>query len=197
MKIKSIFALLTLCSVLAGCSTMKVTSERDDGYDFGLIVAYQWIDGPAEILDDADTYINEDIQTALNTELAKRNLREVTDAADAQVQIAYYVKLKEEVEYTAPASRDEPDFAGGFVYSRENSSWKYSEREPDLTVYAVEIGTLTVLVYDIATGERIWKGNLQTKIDRSQSPEQQKKRIQAAAEKLMARFPAAYFETGN
>jgi hypothetical protein len=168
---------------------MKVTCERDNDYDFSKLTAYQWIDGPAEVLDKEDTYINEDIQKALGAELANRGLRQVTDVEGADVQVAYYVKLREEQEYTSQANQDERDFSGGFVYRRESSSWSYEEREPDLTVYTVEIGTLTVLVYDAATGERVWRGNLQTKIDRSQPTEHQQERIRAAAEKLMVRFP--------
>ena len=191
MKLNSILALLALSAFATGCSTMKVTSERDKDYDFSKLGTYQWINGPAEILDEEDTYINEDIQQALGAELAKRGLRQVTDVKEANVQVAYYVKLKEGLEYTSTAAQGEREFSGGFVYRRESSSWSYEEREPDLIVYAVEIGTLTVLVYDTATGERVWRGNLQTKIDRSLPEERQQERISAAAEKLIYHLPVA------
>jgi len=190
MNIKSIFAALALIAFMTGCNSMKVTSEQDRSFDFGTIQTYQWIDGPAEILDDADTYINEDIQKALNTELANRGLRQTQDASAANVQVAYYVKLKEEQEYTTSAPPDDRDFSGGFVYNRESKSWSYAEREPDLNVYAVEVGTLTVLIYDAKTGKRIWKGKLKTEIDRSRPEDKQLARIRTAAEKLMARLPA-------
>jgi hypothetical protein len=189
MKPTSVLALLILSFLATGCSTMKVTSERDNDYDFSTLDTYQWINGPTEILNEEDTYINEDIKKALSTELTKRGLQQVMEVKGADVQVAYYVKLKEEQEYTSPSNQDEPDFSGGFVYRRESSSWSYEEREPDLTVYAVEIGTLTVLVYDAATGDRIWRGNLQTKIDRSLPEDRQQERIQAAAEKLMYHLP--------
>jgi hypothetical protein len=189
MNIKSTSALLLLVFFFAGCSTMKTTSERDPDYAFDKIQTYQWIDGPAEVLDEDDTYLNEDIQKALNQELVNSNWRQVLDAAEADVQIAYYVKLKEHHEYTAPANRDERDFSGGLVYSRETSSWSYQEREPDLNVYAVEIGTLTVLLYDTATGERVWRGTLKTRLDRSLPKDRQQERIRAAAEKIMSRIP--------
>ncbi len=190
MNIKSAFALLVLTSLATGCSTMKVTSEHDKSYHFGTIQTYQWINGPTDILDEEDTYINEDIRKALNSELAKLGMQQVSDAPKADMQIAYYVKLREELEYTDPAHQDERDFSGGFVYNRNNKNWSYEEREPDLNVYAVEIGTLTVLAYDAKTGKRIWRGNLQTKIDRSQPEEQQQELIRIATEKLLSRFPS-------
>ena len=186
MNIKTVLSLLAALAVLSGCGTTKTTSERDPDFDFAPIQTYQWIDGPAEILDEADTYINEDIQQALDAELVRRGLR---SAMAADVQVAYYVKLKEEQEYTSTANEDDRDFSGGFVYRRESKSWNYEEREPDLNVYAIETGTLTVLLYDAGTGKRIWKGTLKTEIDRSQPKDNQQDRIRTAAEKLMARSP--------
>ncbi len=186
MNIKTVLPLLAALAVLSGCGTTKTTSERDRDFDFSRVQTYQWINGPAKILDEADTYINEDIQTALDAELVRRGLR---SAIAADVQVAYYVKLKEEQEYTSPATQDDRDFSGGFVYRRESKSWSYDEREPDLNVYGIEVGTLTVLLYDAETGKRIWKGTLKTEIDRSQPKDNQQSRIRTAAEKLMARFP--------
>ncbi|MCF7817164.1 MAG: DUF4136 domain-containing protein [Kiritimatiellales bacterium] len=189
MNIKSIAALLVLVFFAASCSTMKVTSESDKSYRFDTMHTYQWIDGPAEILNEEDTYTNEDIKKALIHELANHNMRQVGNATEADVQIAYYVKLKEEHQYTDLAQREDGEISGGLVYSRESGSWKLAEREPDLNVYAVEIGTLTVLCYDAKTGQKVWCGTLKTKIDRSQPKERQQERIGIAATKLMDRFP--------
>lgn len=191
MKLVTALNLTCLLGILSGCSSMKATSEHDKEFDFSQIQSYQWIDGPEEILDKADTYINEDIQTALNSELISRGLQQASDSATADVQVAYYVKLREEQEYTDSTNPAERDFSGGIVYSRESSSWSYAEREPDVNIYTVEIGTLTVLIYDTKTGDRVWRGNLQTKIDRSQPKDKRQARINEAAKKIMARLPAA------
>ncbi len=190
MKIKPAFILLALTILSTACSTMKVTSEHDKNFDFSNIKTFQWIAGPADILNEKDTYINEDIQKALIAEFKKLGMQLTPEASKADIQTAYYVKLREELEYTDTAIQDDRDFSGGFVYNRNSKNWSYQEREPDLNVYAVEIGTLTVLAYDEKTGQRIWRGTLQTKIDRSQAEEEQQERIQIAAEKLLSRFPS-------
>ena len=186
MNIKSIAALLAAGLLAPGCSTMKTTAERDPGYDFGSIGTYRWIDGPAKVLEDADTYINDDIPLAIDHELARRNLRKVSSGAD--IQVAYYLKLRAHQEYTDTTQQDR-DFSGGFTYSRDSKSWNYAERQPDINVYTVEIGTLTLLVYDAKTGKRIWRGTLKTKIDRSRPRAEQVELIRSAAEKLMEKFP--------
>jgi hypothetical protein len=190
MNIKPVPVLLSLTIFITACSSMKVTSERDKKFDFGQIQSYQWIDGPQEILDKADTYINEDIRQALNTELLNRGLRQLSDGADADVRVAYYVKLREELEYTDSANPAEHEFSGGFVYNREARGWSYAEREPDLNIYTVETGTLTVLIYDTETGSRVWRGNLQTKIDRSRPKDKRQAQINEAAKKIMNALPA-------
>jgi len=190
MNIKPAFALLILIILPTACSTMKVTSEHDNTYDFSQIKSFQWIAGPTDVLNEKDTYINEDIQKALTVGFGKLGMQQVSDTTQADVQIAYYVKLREEFEYTDSARQNDREFSGGFVYNRDSSNWSYEEREPDLNIYAVEIGTLTVLTYDAKTGQRIWRGNLQTKIDRSQSEDEQQKSIRIAAEKLLRRFPS-------
>jgi len=189
MKIKSAFMLLALTFLSNACSTMKVTSEHDKTFDFKRIKSFQWIAGPADILNEKDTYINEDIQKALTADFETLGMQLIANDAKADIQTAYYVKLREELEYTDSAPQDDRDFSGGFVYNRNSKNWSYQEREPDLNVYAVEIGTLTVLAYDTKTGQRIWRGNLQTTIDRSQAKEEQQERIQIATKKLLRRFP--------
>ena len=189
MNIKTIPILFVLALLLSGCNSMRVTSDQQAGYDFSALNTYQWVPAPAETLNKKDTYTNEEIQISINTELKKAGLNEVSKKADTDIQIAYYVKLKEEIEYTDLTPQDEPQFSGGLVYNREKKDWKYEERKPDINVYAVEIGTLTVLAYDAITGERIWRGTLQTQLDRS-NPEKHQALIDIATEKLMSLFPA-------
>lgn len=192
MKIKTLSTLTLLIAFLAGCHSMKVNTDTNKSYPFQQIKTYQWIPAPTEILDDEDIYINTDIQKSLNTQLVQRGLKQTLDPAISDIQITYYIKLKDEIEYTTPSNPthpENPDFAGGFTYSRNDKKWSYKERDPDITVYAIEKGTLTVIAFNTKTGERIWRGNLKTKIDRSQSEEKQLERIQEASKKLISRFP--------
>ena len=184
-----LFLIFTL-AVLTGCSSMKVTSESDDSFNFGQVMTYQWVDAPSKILDEDDTYLNEDLQKTLNNELSARGWEQVLDSTNASIQVVYYIKLKEHQEYTASPTAEDRDFSGGFVYNRDDSSWGYEEREPDLNFYTVEIGTLTMLIYNTQNGERVWRGSLQTKLDRSRSIEKQQELLSTVSRKLVERIPA-------
>lgn len=188
MNLNPVPALLLVPILLAtGCSSMKATSEHNRNFDFGKIKTYQWIEAPAGSPENADTYLDEDIRKALDNELAKRDLQQVPEAAD--VQVAYYIKTKEHQEYASVGTEDH-EFRGGFIYSKEHGRWNCAERDPELISYIVETEILTVLVYDAQNENCVWRGNLQTKIDRHQSKDKKQARIRKVAKKLIARLPA-------
>ena len=142
-----------------------------------------------QILNETDTYIIDDFMTALDTQIRLRGWQPTADTVTADVQVAYYIKLKEHTEYTTQAKREEREFSGGFVYDRDQRGWEYAEREPDINVYTIEIGTLTLLVYDAESSRLVWRGKLQTEINRSLPKEKREARIREVAEKLISRIP--------
>ncbi len=190
MKSITCLLLIPLIATLSGCTGIKVSSEHNSSYKFDQISTYQWVDAPAEILDKDDTYLNVNIQKALNNELSARGWSQALEATNASIQAVYYIKLKEHQEYTTSANADQREFSGGFVYNRDKSNWGYEEREPDLNAYTVEVGTLSVLLYDTKTGDRIWRGSVQTKLDRSKSIKKQQQLIRDVSRKLIERVPA-------
>jgi hypothetical protein len=188
MNIKSLsIALLSSTLFFAGCNSMKTSFQIDDQYHFANIKTYQWVDGPPQILEKSDTYIISDIQDALDQQLQSKHLEKVSKAQQADIHLAYYLKLKEIKETSSSVDHYPRDFSGGFV--RNQDGWGYEERTPDLNVYTLEEGTLVLLAYDPNTGKRVWSGTLKTKIDRSRPHNERMKIIQAAVKKLLRNFP--------
>ena len=190
MKITIPLFLIFTLATLSGCSNMKVTSEHDSSFNFSQVTTYQWVDAPSNILDEDNTYLNADLHNALNNELSARGWQETLNSTNASIQVVYYIKLQEHQEYTTGPTDEERDFSGGFVYNRDQSNWGYEEREPDLNFYTVEIGTLTVLAYNAQNGNRIWRGSLQTKLDRARPIEKQQKLLRDVSRKLVEQIPA-------
>lgn len=188
MNIKTAALLATALSLLAGCSSMKVDSQRIGTYDFANAQTFQWIGAPAEILDEDDTYLSEDMQRALTVAFAARGWTEAGTPEASDLKVSYYIKLKEHQEYTTPAGEEERNFSGGLTFKKDGK-WNYEERQPDRIVYNVEIGTLHLTLTDPATGTAVWTGTLQTKLDRSKPIEKQKEIYRAVAAKLTAKIP--------
>lgn len=176
-------------AALTGCSTMKIHSQRHSDFDFSTVETYEWVKAPAKILDGNNVTLNENLHKLLNNELAARGWKQVLDPDRADIQIVYYIKLSEHEEYTSPPSSGETRLTGGFTYRADTGKWGYNDQAPDLNAYTVEVGELVLLVYDPATGNKVWSGNLKTKIDRAQSPEKQRGLLRKVASKIIARIP--------
>lgn len=190
MKFAPVLLFIAATSLFLGCTHMKIASEYEPGYDFGDIQTYKWVDAPSEILEELDTYLNDDLQQALNDGLTQQGWKQVMETNNATVQVSYYIKIKSHEEYTEETQRKESEFAGGFVYKTDNRTWDYEERKPDQIVYTVETGDLTLLISDVATSNCVWRGTLETRIDRSQTPEKQMKLFRKITRKLMKQMSA-------
>ncbi len=189
MKTSTILPSIALAAMLAGCSTMKVKTEASATYDFSTVKTYAWVQAPQKILDEDDTYLNEDMQTALGNELAARGWKQADSPDRADLQVVYFIKLREHEEYTTPPESGESQVSSGFTYNRNDRKWGVSDNAPNINVYTVEIGTLSLLIDDAKSSSRLWSGSLQMKLDRSRPIEKQRETLRKVARKLTSRIP--------
>ena len=188
MKFTPVPACIAALLLLSGCARMEVSCEIEPSYDFGRIRTYQWIEPSRDILEQDDTYLNTELHRALNNELSARGWNQVLEAGGATVQISQHIKIKAHEEYVETASQSESEFAGGLVYNK--GEWNYAERGPDQQVYTVETGTLHMTMTDTASGQRVWRGFLQTELDRSAPVEKQYELFRRAAHRMLEKLPA-------
>ncbi|MEI6891657.1 MAG: DUF4136 domain-containing protein [Pontiella sp.] len=187
MKYATPLCLTALIALLSGCSSMKVTSEKSADFDYSAVQTYQWVPAPQKILDEDGTLLNESLQQALNRELKAHAWKEVLTTEPADLQVVYYIKLTEHEEYTGPADNAPSRLTGGFTYNK--GSWGYKDQQPDLNVYTVEVGTVSLLLYNAKTGQKIWTGTLQTRLDRTTPLDQQQKKLHLIARKITDELP--------
>lgn len=176
---------LLAASMLFGCNHMKIHSERDPAYLFSGIRTYQWTAPPEEFMEAEGTFQDIEVQKALNNELAALGWKQVLDAADAGVQVAYFIQLRSHAEFSETTPGVEREFSGGLVFNRHDREWSYEQMEPGRIEYMVETGTFHVLLNDAATGNRIWHGTLETEIDRTLTVDEQDVIIRQIARKLI------------
>jgi hypothetical protein len=180
----------TALLILSGCSSLKVSSEKITPYDYKSVNSYEWVSAPKKILAEDDTFFNENVHTALNNELAGRGWKQVMESDKADLQIVYYIKLAEHEEYTAPVNQDETRVTGGFTFDKDKGKWGYNDQDPDLNVYTIEVGTLSLLIYDADTGEKVWTGTLQTRLDRTTPLDKQPELLARIARKIVGKIPS-------
>ncbi|MDF7801213.1 DUF4136 domain-containing protein [Pontiellaceae bacterium B1224] len=168
---------------------MKVTSEEVADFDYPAAATYEWIQAPVTVLEEDDTYLNENVQIALNNALSERGWKQVLETEQADIQVVYYIKLAEQEEVTGPTETDATRVTGGFTYNKSSESWSYADQNPDLIVYTIEIGTLSLLIYDAENGQKIWSGSLQTRLDRTTPLDKQPELLRNIARKITAKIP--------
>lgn len=189
MKTKTLLLPLISTLLLSGCSSINVKTEYTHGYPFNSVKTYAWADAPKETLSLPDTYLNPELPKAIDREMAIKDIAHTEDLSKADVRLSYYVKVKEEHGYTSASDHgDGREFSGGLVLGNDNII-SYQQREPDLTHYGWEIGTLNVMIHDAKTGNEIWHGTAQVELNRSETEEKQKELLDKVAEKLMTRYP--------
>ncbi len=189
MKFFSLLACTALLAGIAGCTRMKVVYEQDAAYNFSGIKTYQWVDAPEKIMEQGDMYLDVQLQKALNNELADMGWKQVLEATNATVQTTYYLEITSHREYTDTTPDKEREFTGGLVYSRDKKAWSYEEREPELLAYTIDVGTLHFTIADVHSGQFVWQGTVETKIDRTLSPEKRNRLFQNIARKLFEKLP--------
>lgn len=188
MKIIAPLLAALAVAALTGCASMKLSVHQHSDFDFSAVETYEWVKVPQKILDQNDVILNENLHKLMNNELAARGWKQVLESDEADIQIVYYIKLSEHEEYTSPPANGETRLTGGLTYSADSGHWGYNDQAPDLNAYTVEVGELVLLVYD-TTGNKVWSGNLKTKIARAQSPEKLRGMLRKAARKIITRMP--------
>lgn len=183
------FIILIAATLLPGCTRMKIASSGDPLYPYGNISTFQWKDASTDILQDEETYLHDDLKQALHCELTARGWTQVLETNAADVQVIYYLNVQAHQTYTEPIAEQEPGVAGGLVYKPSKRVWDYEQRDPDVNIYTVELGTLHLQLFATGTTNRVWNGTLKTKIDRSIPAEKQMKRFHLMAHKLVGEIP--------
>lgn len=179
---------------LAGCSSIKVTSDFDTTVDFTQFKTFEyygWAEESNKILNQLE---QERIEAAFGKELNKRGLTGVKKGSGGDLIITLYVVTQQKTSTTANTTTTG---MGGYGYggyyghgpaygwggsSMHNSTTTYTER--DYTV-----GTVVIDVYDEKEKKLIWESVGTGTVQESKTPEAKEKNTNIAVAKIMATYP--------
>ena len=152
---------LSLLAVLAATPALaaKPQIQWNNSYDFSTIKTFQWQDQSGDSLKESSPFLHGHIVNAIQYQLTKSGLTEVTENPDVYVN------------YTASARRDvqlESD-TNGYTFGAYGYGWArygYGFSAPigavspstSTRVVEVERGTLVVDIWAAATKELVWRG---------------------------------------
>lgn len=170
--------------ILAGCTTLRVSTDYDPEADFSRLSTYDWMPAPVIKTGDPEvTYnslIESRIQGSVNEILQARGYRQGTESPD--FFLAYHVNIdkKESVTYI----NDLYGYGRGWGYS---GGWTYPRTEVMVTEY--KQGTLILDIVQASNKQLIWRGVATDDVYVEDTPEEKEQKIRNAVAEMLAQFP--------
>ena len=179
---KHLTTLLAVGIALAGCSSTKFTSDKDDTVDFTKYSTYEyygWQDNSDQILNQFD---KERLETSFGNELAKRGMNYVESGGDAVISL--FIVVDQKTSTTAYTSH----YGGGpYGYGYGGWGWGMGHSTTSYNEYDYLVGTLVIDVFDAETKNLIWQGVATGTVD--DNPQTREKNIPRVVAQIMRQYP--------
>jgi hypothetical protein len=175
------FALWVSGTVLA----QDVRYNADPGVDTSRYKTYRWAEHPDSRA--VDPVILKQLGQAFDTELAKKGLQRVSGETSDLVIVFQIARGQEKLLTTFT---NEYGYGPGWRqvwYTTAGGSHSTQSTMPAQS--KIDSGQVVLDMYDTSTKHLIWRGMVSKTLESNVKPEQQKKNIDKAAEKLMDKYP--------
>lgn len=185
---KKIISLLLLTVILASCSSLVVTSDKDNTVDFTKYKTfsyYGWTKNSDKILNEFD---KKRIEDAFAEEFKKRGFTFVKEGGDAVVSL--FIVVEEKTSVTAYTDHYGGAYRYGWGYGY-GYGYGYPMGQSTTTYHEEDYksGTLICDVLDANDKNLVWQGLAAAVIDKN--PRKREYRIKEAVQKMMKEYPIA------
>jgi hypothetical protein len=170
------------CLALFWCTTAMAQDVRynfKQGTNFSKYQTYKWVripnvQYPNQILD-------QQIMEAIDAQLALKGLRRTEDNPD--LYITYQAAVNQEKQWNSYSS-------GGDMWGWGHwGGWGGMGTTTTTTSSTINVGTLSLDLYDVATKEQIWRGDVSKTLGSGKDPNKVQKNLNKAMAKLFKKYP--------
>lgn len=178
MKKLVIFALVLI--VAAACSSVKVSSDFDRTAGFSSYKTFLFTDDALHLpLDDIN---NNRILTAVESELAAKGFKKVTENPDVLIDI----KIKAEQKQTATATS-----SGGYGYGYRYG-WGGGFSTTTINYDTYTDGTMFIDMIDAQKKQLVWQGRGTKTVNPDASEKSRAENLSYAIKQIMAQYPPKF-----
>ena len=184
MKSVSLVALAALALPLAACSSTKVQSDYDPGYDFTHLNTYAWAERTEAGKDPAvySDIVESRVKEAVNRALQAKAFREVSSNPSFLVAWHGAIDQQHSVNTVGTSYGYGWGWYGGWGGPGMATSTTY--------VSTWDEGTLIIDFVDVSTNKLVWRGSAQGEVDEYENdPDRMQQDLNDAVTKMMATFP--------
>ena len=154
-----------------------VQFDYDRSANFGQYKTYQWID--YKRVDVGDQLLDRDIKRAVDEQLAGKGLRRVESGGD--LLIGYQAAISQEKQFDGIGT----GWGGGPGFGPWGGGWGDNR----VTSSTIDIGKLTVGLFDPATKQLVWRGAASKTLDIKKDPDKNYRNLERAMAKLFRNYP--------
>ena len=179
---RRVFTLVAVCCLVLFC---LVTAAAQDirynylrGTDFSKFKTYKWVRVPkAQYPNDI---LDNQIRQAINTQLAAKGLTATEENPD--LYVTYQVAVNQEKEWNSFSS-------GGDMWGWGRWGGWGGMQTTTTTSQTINIGTLSVDLYDVPTKTQVWRGDASKTLGYGKDPNKVEKNLNKAVAKLFKKYP--------
>ncbi len=171
MKLTHVTALL--CLSVAGFA-QDVQFDYDRSANFSAYKTYNWIDYSR--VDPGNQLLDQDIKRAVDGQLAAKGLRRVESGGD--LVVGYQAGISQEKEFEGNGPGGWGGFGGPFAWGNTR-----------VTTSTIDIGKLTVGLFDPASKQLVWRGAASKTLNISRDPDKNYRNLERSVAKLFRNYP--------
>lgn len=177
---KPLLVIALLAAVLAGCSSVRVTTDHAEGTDFSAFRTFQYQDS-ADSLAASSPLAHTRIVNAIRGAMVASGLAEVTE--DPDLRVTYYGSIDHETHFQTTYSG--PPHRSGSPW--HNSGTGVGTVTSTTRAMTVKRGTLVIDVWDASTNTLVWRSVATSALD--SDPRSSARTIKEAVERAFRQFP--------
>ena len=187
MKRKRFLIGITLSALLLWCASASAQDVKYNflpGTDFAKYRTYKWVrvpkaEYPNQILD-------AQIMQAIDAQLGLKGLTK-TEGDSPDLYVVYQAAVNQEKQWNSYST----DMGGGWGYGRWGGWGGYGGGMSTTTTTSstINIGTINVDLYDVATKNQIWRGAASKTLGSGKDPAKVNKNLNKAMAKLFKKYP--------
>ena len=168
MKLINLTALMCLG---VAAFAQDVQFDYDRSANFNAYKTYQWVD--YKTVQVGDELLDRDIKRAVDEQLAGKGLRRVESGGD--LLVGYQAGISQEREFDSLG-------AGGW-------GGPFGCGNHRVTTSTIDIGKLTIGLFDPATKQLVWRGAASKTLNISKDPDKNYRNLEKAMAKLFTNYP--------
>jgi hypothetical protein len=175
-RIELAIGILFFCFAMAGAQDIRYNFKQ--GTDFTKYKTYKWVQIPN--VQYPNQILDSQIKDAIEAQLALKGLTKTEDNPD--LYLTYQAAVNQEKQWNSYST-------GGDMWGWGRWGGWGGMETTTTTSKTINVGTLSVDLYDVATKEQIWRGDASKTLGSGKDPQKVQKNLNKAMAKLFKKYP--------